>query len=511
MSAADDTAVNPIDETFEEELIRLVEAAYHAQPQTLPADFFDVPGPEVQSAGQPEGVVTQTNHGPVSPVAVPALDQPQHAAPTIDNDLLAPADLPPPDVQPPLPTHHNNFPQQPVHLPHPPHNNTLPQQSVHLPPPPHQQRPAMPIPRPLPGGLEVYVHPDGTLLGAAHQRCAIPNCDWFGIKRNRDSAMITNYSSSAPPLTNLHPARPLPYLPPELLSHIFTLVSSPSTFLTLTLVSHRFHALASNCLTRRRFASTWFRTYCNNLHTPRILHYLARYVRLHTILGDGLAHCKTTYPVSKEAIFSRTIYQPGRGWVHRKTGKIWPFNWRFFQFPFAPGGTGWRHFAFAEMQEAMEDGGNWGGRMARVVGEVDRQMRRLEVPEGGWRMENVEGAMVVEDCVFVLLVRGLMEDWMGRPAREWGPGDEEYWEVQMGWLGRMMLMRQTWGCECRVTEVRAEGWTFGERDLKYWRDGLEGGIGDKEVLPGPAAVLGVDMVPDDPEDFDNVIWAASYD
>ncbi|RPA72944.1 hypothetical protein BJ508DRAFT_334543 [Ascobolus immersus RN42] len=292
------------------------------------------------------------------------------------------------------------------------------------------------------------------------------------------------------------PPSPLPSIfriPTELLSLIFAHLPSTESYISLSQTCTRLHAISAVPSTRRSFARTWFSSTCNDVTAPRILHYLACYIRLHTIRGNSHGGCSTRKPWGEESSFQQTRrYRSNRA----------SFTTSLFAAPMAPGPIqSWRHVAFAEWEEGMLVDGCSAARrvrLGRLVARIEEEMRRGEVPRGGWTMENVAGVLGVEDVVFAEAVLGLLSRLM--EVRE----SEEYWAEVRVWFGRLQLVRDWCGCVCRVEKVeRGVGWMFGEKDLMAWRAWRFGEKGklrhwthqrdpfEKIAWPWRTAVLGV--------------------
>lgn len=69
--------------------------------------------------------------------------------------------------------------------------------------------------------------------------------------------------------------------PTELLHEIFIRITDPTTFLSLSLVNHRFKNTATSHYTRTSFTNHWFITHCNDTTAPSIIETFVRSIRRH--------------------------------------------------------------------------------------------------------------------------------------------------------------------------------------------------------------------------------------
>ncbi|RPA71549.1 hypothetical protein BJ508DRAFT_315517 [Ascobolus immersus RN42] len=90
-------------------------------------------------------------------------------------------------------------------------------------------------------------------------------------------------------MSSINPSPPSRHLPTELLELVFIHLPDPHTYLTLSTASRHFHAVANAKYTRINFASQWFFTYCDGIHAPEVINWIARFIRRHC--GEPPAIC----------------------------------------------------------------------------------------------------------------------------------------------------------------------------------------------------------------------------
>ncbi|RPA72950.1 hypothetical protein BJ508DRAFT_334548 [Ascobolus immersus RN42] len=282
------------------------------------------------------------------------------------------------------------------------------------------------------------------------------------------------------PLVPQIPSPPTPPPPPPP-SHL----PDPKTYLSLGRTHPRLSTISLSPCTRRAFARSYFTT-----HPLPILSYLARYIRLHTILGDGLAHCTTLHPLidEREAI---SYVRPSkcRPPHHAAGGEPQRMCLLLRERPEGAESISWRFHAFAEVGAAVDL--EEGVVLARLLERIDGAMRSEVVPSGGWDMENVGRVLEMEDVVFAERMVGVVEK---RRRRTEKMGLVGLAEKQL--FGRMGLMRDVYGCGCRVGEIEGCGWRYGERDREAWREYLMSrlGVHPDTTFSGDCHHLGVDSV-----------------
>ncbi|RPA71591.1 hypothetical protein BJ508DRAFT_315472 [Ascobolus immersus RN42] len=233
-------------------------------------------------------------------------------------------------------------------------------------------------------------------------------------------------------------SQPLPILrlPSELIIQIFSRISTPQTYLTLIKVCRQLYTIGSRSFTRRLFAVAWFNTYCNDAQdqAPRVIEYLARYIRLHCIQGNGDAPCSTVNQLNNLHTGVPVHLMP---LYHGNTRHV-------------SEGCSWRAHAFAEftipcfrVQQSEL--------YARAIEQVELTMEHVAAPQEGWTMENISRLLEVPDVVFadslVRLFHELEEEQTVKSRRcdilANDCNDHRY-------LAGMQLMRDQYICCCTV-------------------------------------------------------------
>ncbi|RPA71589.1 hypothetical protein BJ508DRAFT_315470 [Ascobolus immersus RN42] len=255
-------------------------------------------------------------------------------------------------------------------------------------------------------------------------------------------------------------ARPIVDIPTNILSRIFSHLHTAQAYLSMHLVCRRFHTVASSTVTRRLFAHTWFSTNCNDSRNkaPSLVQYLARYIRLHCIKGNGDEYCTTQHPLLDESKMN-----PRRFMLLIRNEKE----------------VSWRFHAFGEFTVPCFYTGS-GERYARTMMQIEKDMEDATVPEGGWLMDNIGDVLQVPDVVFAegvirtfneIETHGIKEGYEPTCRRDLFSNNQSPYGHPYLW--RMQLMRDTYVCNC----VASNPSTMRERE--EW-------IEAEEVLNGSA-------------------------